>query len=141
MMSSAPAALPRTSDSSTSYTWPTSTSTATTSSKPYQSSFSHAIAQLVTRPPEYATTAVLLTRVPRRRRLPPGRARLRRRLTPLAALLWSWDPRPYYPYCPLRPGTASSARGTRGRTELSPGVSRALHQELERFPVSLGALA
>src|SRR5205823_10219207 len=51
-----------------------------------------------------------LTRAPRRRRLPPGEARLRRRLTTLAA---PGSPGPYYAYCPLRPGTASAARGTR----------------------------
>src|SRR5216117_1405160 len=51
-----------------------------------------------------------LTRAPRRQRLPPGGARLRRRLTTLAA---PGSPGPYYAYCPLRPGTASATRGTR----------------------------
>src|SRR5206468_3957593 len=42
--------------------------------------------------------------------LPGVKARLRRRLTTLAA---PGSPGPYYAYCPLRPGTASAARGTR----------------------------
>src|SRR5262245_24567254 len=56
----APAAAPRVIDSSRSNSWPTSTSTAITSSKPYQSSLSQATMQLVSSPPEYATTAVLM---------------------------------------------------------------------------------
>src|SRR3989304_378434 len=63
-----------------------------------------------------------LTPAPRRRRPPPGQARLRRRLTPLAAPV---SPGPYSPYCPLRPGTASRARGTRGRWWLGQSDSRA----------------
>src|SRR5438552_14524025 len=47
-----------------------------------------------------------LTRAPGRRRLPPGGARLHRRLTPLAS---PCSPGPYYSYCSLRPGAASSA--------------------------------
>src|SRR5437899_289432 len=62
-----------------------------------------------------------LTRAPRRRRLPAGGAGLRRRLTPLAARCL---PGPYYPYCSLRPRTASGARGTRGQMRLTQGVSR-----------------
>src|SRR6185295_19461051 len=58
--SSAPAARPRSIEASRSNSWPTSTSTATTSSKPYQSSFSQLTMQLVSSPPEKATTAVLL---------------------------------------------------------------------------------
>ena len=46
------AARARTIDSSTSSSWPTSTSTATTSSKPYGSSWSQARMQLVSSPPE-----------------------------------------------------------------------------------------
>src|SRR5688500_10379899 len=62
----------------------------------------------------------MLTRAPRRRRLPPGRAGLRRRLTPLAA---PGSPGPYYAYCPLRPGTASDARGTRRPERLTKHAS------------------
>ena len=50
--SSASAALARVIDSSRSNSCPTSTSTATTSSNPYQSSFSQARMQLVSSPPE-----------------------------------------------------------------------------------------
>src|SRR5215212_4093818 len=63
---------------------------------------------------------IVLMRAPRRRRLPPGEARLRRRLTPLAARC---SPGPYYPYCALRPRTASGARGTRRRLALTHNVS------------------
>src|SRR5919201_1534770 len=48
------------------------------------------------------------------RRLPPGGARLRRRLPPLTARC---SPAPYYSYCALRPRTASGPRGTRGCSE------------------------
>jgi hypothetical protein len=51
-------------------------------------------------------------RVPRRHRLPPGEARLRRRLTPLTARC---SPAPYCEYCDLRPRTVSGARGTRSQ--------------------------
>src|SRR5688500_10455546 len=80
----------------------------------------------------------MLTRAPRRRRLPPGRAGLRRRLTPLAA---PGSPGPYYTYCPLRPGTASDARGTRepGRSTLCESRVRA-HDRLDDVHVA-GAAA
>src|SRR5581483_2633670 len=57
-----------------------------------------------------------LTRAPGRRRLPPGRARLRRRLTPLAAGCCARVARSYSVYCPSRRSLASfasSAPGTR----------------------------
>src|SRR5437773_10463313 len=57
-----------------------------------------------------------LTRVPRRHRLSPGEAGLRRRLTPPAARC---SPGPYSEYFSLRPRTASAVRGTRGRCGLA----------------------
>src|SRR6187431_1129707 len=51
-----------------------------------------------------------ISRAPRRHRLPPGGARLRRRLTTLAA---RGSPGPYSSYRALRHRTASGARGTR----------------------------
>ena len=51
------------------------------------------------------------SRAPLAHRLPPGKAGLRRRLTPLAA---PGSPGPYHAYCPLRPGTAATPE-TRGR--------------------------
>src|SRR5918996_3894508 len=69
---------------------------------------------------EYPRPSVL-TRAPGRRRLPPGEARLRRRLTTLAA---RGSPGPYHLYCALRPRTASAAPGTRGGMGLTQGVSR-----------------
>src|SRR5262245_58042306 len=74
--------------------------------------------------PASSSSISSIMRAPRRRRLPPGGARLRRRLTPLAA---PGSPGPYCSYCPLRPGTASDARGTRiscclpGPCGLEPG--------------------
>src|SRR5687767_5002411 len=62
------------------------------------------------------TETVWITRAPRRLRLPPGRAGLRRRLPPLAA---PGSPGLYCSYYPLRPGTASDGRGTRGRSRLT----------------------
>src|SRR5688500_9925935 len=85
----------------------------------------------------------MLTRAPRRRRLPPGRAGLRRRLAPLTA---PGSPGPYYAYCPLRPGTASDARGTRvtrggsSRRELRPLRPDPVQQLLEGVGELLHAL-
>src|SRR2546428_3000517 len=82
-----------------------------------------------------AVLAGTLTRVPRRRRLPAGGAGLRRRLTPLAARCSAG---PYYPYCSLRPRTASGARGTRGQERLTGPSCRLF--EREQAPVATGAL-
>src|SRR5581483_7626182 len=63
------------------------------------------------------------------RRLPPGGARLRRRLTPLAAGCCALGPRSYHLYCPSALGLASfasGARGTRGHPGWTQGVQRAL---------------
>src|SRR5918996_5071014 len=73
-----------------------------------------------TRSARRASCSIVLTRAPGRRRLPPGGARLRRRLTPLAA---PGSPGPYQSYCALRPRTASDAPGTRGGTRLAEAVS------------------
>src|SRR5215208_5596955 len=62
-------------------------------------------------------------RAPRRRRLPAGGAGLRCRLASLAARC---SPGPYYPYCPLRPRTASGARGTREGSCAALGLARRL---------------
>src|SRR5207248_822123 len=69
-----------------------------------------------------------LTRAPRRRRLPPGEARLRRRLTTLAAGCCAGGARSYYLYCPShRPlaSFASVARGTRVSRVDPPRLERA----------------
>src|SRR5947209_14478221 len=69
-----------------------------------------------------------LTRAPRRRRLPPGEARLRRRLTTLAAGCCAGGARSYYLYCPPhRPlaSFASVARGTRVSRVDPPRLERA----------------
>src|SRR5258708_596738 len=63
-------------------------------------------------------------RVPRRRRLPPGEAGLRRRLTTLASGCCARDARSYKTYCHSRRSLASLAsavRGTRGTQMMSCG--------------------
>ena len=62
-----------------------------------------------------------LTRAPRRRRLPPGGARLRPRLKPLAV---RGSPGPHYSHCALRRRTPSGARGTREASGLAEHASR-----------------
>src|SRR5438132_9410589 len=73
-------------------------------------------------PSRTAWPPTVVTRAPRRRRLPPGRARLSRRLTPPAARC---SPGPYYSYCSLRPRAATGARGTRVRTKEPLAAARA----------------
>src|SRR5581483_2632315 len=63
-----------------------------------------------------------LTRVPRRRRLPPSGAGLRRRLTTLAAGCCARSARAYYVYCPSRRSLASFATAARG-TRVSRATS------------------
>src|SRR5947209_15496682 len=60
-----------------------------------------------------------LTRAPGRRRLPPGEARLHRRLTTPAAGCCARDARSYYRYCPSRRALASFASVAPG-TRASP---------------------
>src|SRR5581483_6983968 len=58
--------------------------------------------------------AVITSRAPRRRRLPPGEAGLRRRLTTLAAGCCVRSARSYSTYCPSRRSLASFASAVRG---------------------------
>src|SRR6266511_54745 len=67
-----------------------------------------------------------LMRAPRRRLLPPSEARLRRRLTPLAAGCCAGVAWPYQLYCPARRRLASLARSVRG-TRLLFQLTHASH--------------
>src|SRR5581483_1731024 len=73
------------------------------------------------------------TRLPRRRRLPPSGAGLRRRLTTLAAGCCARSARAYSVYCPSRRSLASFASVARGtRVSCSDESRRAQQHERER---------
>src|SRR5205823_10728707 len=87
-----------------------------------------------------SVTRSTITRVPRRRRLPPGGARLRRRLTPLAAGSVARGACPCLLHCAVRRSLGSFASGARGTRDSPQQPREAPVLEHAALGLALGAV-